>query len=447
MRLRFAPLLLLGAALIGSSQSRAQNLPDYERPPVSYSTKTPQDAVTRLQQRLATGDLALAGTDQEIVRAVLRELHVSIESQVMVFSKTSLQRGRIRPDNPRALYFSDTVYVGWVPGGLIEVAAIDPQLGPVFYTFNPRPPRGARTAFVRDADCLRCHGGNFVRDVPGVFARSVVPAPGGEPLLHHGSEVVDDRTPFERRWGGWYVTGYTGPTNHRGNAFGTEDRSQLAFPLSDERPLDLTGLCDTSRYPAKTSDVVALLLLEHQMGVQNSLTAAGQRSRRMLAYQRSLQETFKEPVTDEPTFDSVKSVFFSLTSDVVDHLLFHGAAPLPEGVVGSEAFRRMFPADAARSQAGHALKDLRLRERLLENRCSYLIYSESFTALPAPLKARILDRLHAALHDTDPQGRYAYLEAEEKRRIHDILIETHPDAQERWPAQDARRNFESNVRP
>jgi hypothetical protein len=167
----------------------------------------------------------------------------------------------------------------------------------------------------------------------------------------------------------------------------------------------------------------------------------------MLAYQRSLQETFKEPVTDEPTFDSVKSVFFSLTSDVVDHLLFHGAAPLPEGVVGSEAFRRMFPADAARSQAGHALKDLRLRERLLENRCSYLIYSESFTALPAPLKARILDRLHAALHDTDPQGRYAYLEAEEKRRIHDILIETHPDAQERWPAQDARRNFESNVRP
>ncbi len=430
-RRTFSVWLGIGLACGGVS-ARAQSTPDYEQPPVSYSATQPQDAVSRLQERLASGGLAFAGADHEVVRAVLRELNVPIESQVVVFSKTSLQRGRIRPGNPRALYFSDSVYVGWVPGGLIEVAAIDPQLGPVFYSFDPQAARGATRTFVRDSDCLRCHGGTFVRGVPGVFARSVISTDSGEPLLRHGSEIVDDETPFENRWGGWFVTGYTGKTNHRGNAFGSESGDQLVFNLSDKRPADLTDFFDTSRYPAKTSDVVALLVFEHQMGVQNSLTRAAQGCRKMLEYQRSLQKALNDPVTDEPSYDSVKSVFAGAVEDVVDHLLFRNAAPVPDGVSGSADFRRVFTHDAPRSHAGHALKDLRLRERIFENRCSYLIYSESFAALPGQLKNRVLDRIYTALHDDDPRGRYAYLEADEKRRIYDILSETHPDAKARW---------------
>jgi hypothetical protein len=420
-------LLVLSAPLLP-----AQSVPDYEQPPVSYSASKPSDAAARLQVRLETGELKLTGDEREVLRTVLRELQVPIESQVVVFSKTSLQRGRIRPNQPRAVYFSDSVYVGWVPGGLIEVAAVDPQLGPIFYTFNPQPARDEQQAFVRDSDCLRCHGGTFVRDVPGVFARSIVPATSGEPLLRHGSELVDDQTPFEQRWGGWYVTGYTGEKNHRGNAFGTEIGDRLDFPLSDRRPAELGDFFDTSRYLAGTSDVVALLVIEHQMAVQNALTKSAHSCRRMLEYQRSLQKTFKDPVTDEPAYDSVKSVFRSAVEDIVDHLLFRGAAPLPAGVTGHEAFRRAFASSAPRSPDGHSLKDFQLRDRLFAQRCSYMIYSDTFTALPPQLKQRVLDRLHGVLTGDDPRGRYAYLEADEKRRIHEILATTHPDAKARW---------------
>src|SRR5690606_29845754 len=133
-----------------------------------------------------------------------------VESQLLVFSKTSLQRRRISPERPRALYFSDTVYVGWVPGGLTEVIIIDPQLGPVFSTFDLRDGRREHPKLERDNDCLRCHGGNFVRDIPGIFARSLFTDETGEPLLRHGTLIVDDETPFAQRWGGWYVTGYHG---------------------------------------------------------------------------------------------------------------------------------------------------------------------------------------------------------------------------------------------
>jgi len=424
-------VLLLGLGG-GGLTTQAQSVPDYEQAPVKYSTTAPVDAITHLEKRLVAGELAFAGSDREILDAVLRALQVPAESQVIVFSKTSLQRGKIRPRAPRALYFSDTVYIGWVPGGLIEVAAIDPKLGPVFYTFDPQSVRGTSPAFVRDSDCLRCHGGNFVRDIPGLFVRSVVPATSGEPLLRHGTELVDDRTPFEKRWGGWYVTGYTGPENHRGNAFATEVGDELQFPLNDQRPEELSAFFDTSEYPEKTSDVVALLVVEHQMAMQNSLTRAGHRTRKMLEYQRSLQKTFNDPVTDEPTYDSVKSVFASAVEDVVDHLLFRGAAPLPAGVVGAETFKRVFTQGIPRSQSGHSLKELHLQERIFANRCSYLIYSESFTALPPQLKTRIFDRLRAALTNESPDGRYAYLERAEKKRIFEILLETHPEAKAAW---------------
>ncbi len=437
---RSTSLLLASLGVVWvSNGAHAQSTPDYEQPPVSYSATTPRDAVTRLQARLESGNLVLAGSDREILQTVLRELQVPIESQVVVFSKTSLQRGRIRPDQPRALYFSDSIYVGWVPGGLIELSAVDPQLGPVFYSFDPQVVRGAPRAFVRDNDCLRCHGGTFVRGIPGVFARSLVPSESGEPLLRHGTTVVDDETPFAQRWGGWYVTGYTGQENHRGNAFGSEGGDQLIFPLSGKRPHELSDYFDVSRYLAPTSDVVALLVFEHQMTVQNSLTRAAHSCRKMLEYQRSLQKTFNDPPTDEPAYDSVKSVFASAVEDVVDHLLFRGAAPLPEGVTGSDAFRRVFTQAAPRSRAGHALKDLQLRDRLFAQRCSYLIYSESFTALPAQLKSRVFDRLHAALHDESPKGRYAYLGKEEKQRIYQILIETLPEAKAHWEGASARQ--------
>jgi hypothetical protein len=411
---------------------RAQGNPDYEQPPIAYSATTAADALTKIQRRIESGEIALAGSEKRAVQTLLEALHVPVESQMLVFSKTSLQRGRIRPERPRALYFSDSVYVGWVPGGLIEVTTIDPQLGPVFYSLDVSAGPGGKPKIERDTDCLRCHGGNFIREIPGVFARSVFPDAGGEPLLRHGTLLVDDETPFAHRWGGWYVTGYDGTEAHRGNVIASELGDQLVFAPTEKRPAELSEFFDTTQYLRPTSDVVALLVFEHQMAVQNSLTRAAFSARRMIAYQHGLQETFKEPVTDEPAYDSVKSVFASAVQEVVDRLLFRGAAPLPTGIVAGGEFEKMFARAVPRTRAGQSLGDLRLAGQLFAHRCSHMIYSAMFRALPDSLRFRIIDRLHAALTGTDPKDRYAYLPAEEKTRIREILMETHPELRLRW---------------
>ncbi len=425
--------MLLLLVLLATPVGRAQGVPDFEKPPIRYSETRPVDAIAALQRRMEAGEFAFAGDEKQVLAALLRELRVPVASQIVVFSKTSLQRGRIRPQRPRVLYFSDTAYVGWVPGGLIELATVDPQLGPIFYALDvPALQRGGAAKIARDSECLSCHGGTFVRDVPGVFIRSVFPSASGEPLLRFGTTVVDDQTPFSDRWGGWYVTGYHGTAPHRGNAFASEAADQLVFAPAAERPDELSAFFDPGAYLAPTSDVVALLVIEHQTAMQNVLTRAAFATRRMIDYQRSLQRHFKEPESDEPVYDSVKSVFNGAVQDVVDRLLFRHEAVLPEGVAGHAAFRAAFGAGAPRTADGKSLRDFELRGRIFTHRCSYLIYSEMFALLPEPLKVRIFARLQSALASRDPQDRYAYLPAEEKERIRAILLETHPEAKTRW---------------
>jgi hypothetical protein len=403
----------------------AQGTEAYEQPPINYSATQPHDAISRLQARLIAGDAKLNGNDREIVQTLLRELGVRAESQLLVFSKTSFQRSRIRPDQPRALYFSDTCYVGWVPGGLIEITTIDPQLGPIFYSFDPEP---KERKFVRDSNCMTCHGGTFVRGIPGVFARSLFPSETGEPLLHHGSEVVDFRTAFTNRWGGWYVTGKHGAALHRGNVLAHEKNDQLVVDLKRGANLtDLSRFFDTDAYLEHGSDIVALLIFEQQTAIQNTITRASLECRRMLEYQKALQRDLKEPVTEELTYDSVKRVFDGDAKDLVDDLWFKDEAELPAGLEGSPGFQKAFVADSRHAKDGNSLKDLDLKGKLFRNRCSYLIYSESFLALPQQLKQRVYARLGQALHPKNPLPEYAYLGADERARITGILRKTHPE--------------------
>jgi hypothetical protein len=425
-------ITLIAVAVAFPTSSAAQGVPDYEKPPVSYSATPPADAVAALQRRLDATLPKWKGDDRAVLAALLEELRVPVASQVVVFSKTSLQRGLIQPRHPRVIYFSDDAYVGWVPGGVMEVTAIDPVLGPVFYALDPRGFARGEPRFVRDGECLSCHGGSFVRDVPGVLVRTVFPSRNGEPLLRFGSAVVDDQTAFGDRWGGWYVTGYHGEVPHRGNAFAAEVGEHLDFTPAAARPDELSAFFDTSAYLATTSDVVALLLLEHQTSMHNTITRAAFATRRMIAYQRGLQRTFKEPETDEPAYDSVRSVFNGAAQDIVDRLLFRDAADLPSGVDGGKEFRAAYAAGARRTAAGLSLRDLDLKARLFARRCSPLIYSETFAALPAPLKNLVFARLRAVLESDDPTGRYAYLPAAERRQILEILRETQPEAAHRW---------------
>jgi hypothetical protein len=357
---------------------RAAELELYEQEPFNYSATVPHDGISPLEKQISSGELKLGSTDRVVIERLLRRLQIPVESQLLVFSRTSFQREQIRPEHPRALYFNDHCYVGWVPGRLVEITMLDPVLGPIFYTFAPAAVQtNAARCFIREPDCLRCHGGTFVRGIPGLLARSIFPDEQGNPIMRFGSEVVDLHTPFTNRWGGWYVTGLDNKTLHRGNRLFS---SQADTPES-ANVTHLTDRFDVKQYLAQgSSDIVALLVLEQQLTIQNTLTRASLDSRRMLDYQKKLQLAFKTPVTEE--------------------------------------------LNARKTSDGNSLKDLQLNGHLFRNRCSYLIYSESFRSLPAQLKRRIYARLARALRPSEPDPRYAYLDSDERARILSILRET-----------------------
>ncbi len=307
----------------------------------------------------------------------------------------------------------------------MEIASIDPQLGPVFYHFDPHAQETVKPRFTREQDCLRCHGGAFVRDIPAVFSRSIGTARSGQPIYSLGSTVVDDATPFAERWGGWFVTG-TGPVKHRGNVLGLEQDGRLVTDLDFGNSLaDLPASAGPQRFPLPTSDVVALLVFEHQCAMQNALTRAALQCRRILQYQQNLQHDLKETITDVPTYDSAQRVFDAAAQDVMDHLLFMEEAPLPPGAITTRgAFARQYEASGPRTKDGHSLRELDLKQRVFRLRCSPLIGSDYFQKLPVPLKQRVTTRLRRVLEAPDSEPRYAYLGADERAQIRDILAGT-----------------------
>lgn len=216
---------------------------------------------------MASGKTALpAGGGLDRLRLVLETLEIPAESQVLVFSKTSLQNDLIQPTNPRALYFSGNAYVGYIPGGAIEAVVQDPVLGPVFYFVGTD--REGGLAIERDTNnCMSCHATSRTENVPGLLIRSVFPDDSGHPLLHLGTTDVADETPLAKRWGGWYVTGQSA-LPHLGNRTFTEDGEPDAHYPDPGSQLDVT------KYLRPTSDIVALLVLEHQCRMHTLLNAA-----------------------------------------------------------------------------------------------------------------------------------------------------------------------------
>jgi hypothetical protein len=99
-----------------------------------------------LNARLRAGEVTLESKGPSgYLESLLKVLHVPVESQVLVFSKTSFQAPRINPRNPRAIFFNDTVSVGWVRGGpVLEVMVQDAKQGAIFYTLEQAQSGGTR---------------------------------------------------------------------------------------------------------------------------------------------------------------------------------------------------------------------------------------------------------------------------------------------------------------
>jgi hypothetical protein len=409
---RFQPLKLswvivtLAALLWLTAVASAQltdSIIEPGHPAIGYPGEA-NDAVARLNRKLQSGEARLEfeeGTGY--LKGLLAALDIPIESQVAVFSGTSLQARIINARNPRTIFFNDSTAVGWMAGGLIEVASLDPKQGANFYLL-PQQTTPPLRQLARDTRCLACHYSTATLGVPGFLVRSIPSLPNGMIMPWLGNYTTDHRSPLAERWGGWYVTGRGG--RHLGNAPIT-DRSLQDVRIDDANlnVTSLTGRFDAQRYLSPHSDIVALLVFDHQMRMMNLLTRLGWQARIL---------------EDEGGNGAALN---DVVSETVDYMLFVDEAVL-EGARGTSGFAERFGALGPRDRTGRSLRDFDLQHRLFRYPCSYMIYSEAFDALPQTARNAVYSRLLEVLSGEDTSAKYTHLSPSDRLAILEILRET-----------------------
>ena len=410
-------LLALGLAVprAGADFQGATHLMPFDEDTIQYSKAKDHSQVARLQERIDQGMVTLRYDDHYgYLLSVLQALGIATYSQLLVFSKTSFQRERIGPRTPRALFFNDDTYIGFIPGApLMEVSTADPKLGGVFYTLNQT--RVERPKFVRNDQCLECHASGKTMGVPGHLVRSFATDESGVADLLSGASMVNHRSPLEERWGGWYVSGVHGSQTHRGNLIG-----KAAFDRQEKEPnylgnrSDLREFFNVSEYPVPTSDIVALMVHDHQTHMHNFLTR--------LNYEGTIA------LQQYGHINYLKNIIEAF----LKYLLFTEEAGLTSPIRGSDEFAKRFVATGPTDRRGRSLREFDLRTRLFKYPCSYLIYSDAFEVLPDKLKAKIYRRLWEILTDDDSGADFRTLSADSRRAIREILTETKPNLPAYW---------------
>jgi hypothetical protein len=341
-------------AAAGLARVPLLNADEFERPPIEYSKASADNCIMRLEQQLKRGETEFDFDAQSgYLKSLLAALGVPVESQMLVFSKTSLQRSRISPRTPRAIYFNDEVYIGFCQSGdVLEITAVDSKLGAVFYTLDQHKQEEPR--FTRQTDnCLICHSSSRTDGVPGHVVRSLFVDPAGEPILSAGSNTVDHTTPLSDRWGGWYVTGRHGDENHLGNLI-IRGRD-VPRPVENDQGQNVTELADRfagKRYLSPHSDIVALMVLEHQALVHNRLTKASYVSRQAMDYEAMMNEALGNPPGSR--LDSTTRRIESAGDDLVNAMLMVDEAKLKAPIEGTSGFAAKFSQLGPRDRPGPA---------------------------------------------------------------------------------------------
>jgi hypothetical protein len=420
----------LGRLLIGigtfhfSSSNLAAQTIRFEEAPIDYHQAEVNDPVARLARRMESGEIKLEyEADVGYLRSVLALLEVPENSQTLVFSKTSMQLQRINPRRPRAIYFNDEVYVGFCQQGeFLEFGSTDPAQGAIFYTLKQDAQKPHN--FVRDrGQCLTCHAGSRTQNVPGYLVRSVYPNSAGHAILGSGTFTTDHTSPFKERWGGWYVTGTHGEMRHLGNLICIEGEEPDLDEGANVTTLD--PFFTTKHYLNPHSDLVALMVLEHQTQVQNAITAANFETREALHQSALMNELLqREPGSIS---EIAQRRIQNSAERLVEQLLLCGEFDLTGPVAGTSSFREDFEARGHRDSRGRSLRQLDLQTRLFKYPCSFLIYSPSFDGLPEELRKVVGQRLKAILEGADQGAKFEHLTLEMRQSLLEMLRETKPD--------------------
>jgi hypothetical protein len=409
---------------------------DTEYPLIGYADRPKHNAVARLQERLDRGEVKLKFTPgRGYLDSVLKALGIDPSSQTLVYSKTSLQFDLIRAATPRAIYFDDDTYVAWIPETrIIEVTTMDSALGPVFYTMQNQE-SGAAAQFDRETlRCLTCHdtfsmmGGG----VPRFLFMSSPVTVNGEPLTATISKDTTDATPISERWGGWYVTGKPDGLAHLGNiqVRGPVPTTQVAADLSQlkvKRPgtlANLDAVFNTKPYLTDHSDIVALLIFEHQVYVENIITRASYKARTMVA--RTTDGQSADALSWDELPAKARPMVKAMLEPLVKALLLVDAGGLPGKITGNSGFDRWFQSQGPRDTQGRSLRELDLTTRVFRYPLSYMIYSVGFEGLPTYAKDYVYRRLAEILGGHDQSAPYTRLPPADRAAALEILTATKP---------------------
>lgn len=406
---RFMPfprdLIPLACLSLAATTVHATEPAGFEDPRHGYFSQPLRDPFSLFTQALAAGEDSLStDNEQTLLQGLLNKLKIPASSQMLVFSATSFQTGLISARNPRAIYFNEDTYLGHVPGGRVEIISIDPGLGAIFYLLDrPAPDRPMR--FERSNRCMNCHAPKRDGGFPGLVVESMIPGPSGGGERSYRGDLSGHALPFFERFGGWHVTGVGRSFPHQGNLL-----IDLTRAGRQEIPVPPGTLFDWERYPAKTSDVLAHVLHEHQVGFINRCVEATYRTRHLEANNPQVQ---------------------AQAEILLRYLLFADEAPLPPGGLGGDpGFKADFLATRRAAGTGPSLKDFDLRTRMFRYRCSYMIYSQAFAGLPPALRQTLVRRLEQVLTRQVPG--YEYLPAAERQTIREILRITLPGLPPEW---------------
>ncbi len=426
-------LLLSGLPVAGQSNdnssspygSDSDTESDIEYGVMRYSSTARTDPIATIETGNNSGLKFHA--DRGYLDALLESLKISPASQVLVFSRTSLNIANITPKTPRAIYFNDTTYIAMVPGsGVLEIASMDPHLGPVFYTLEQNAESTPR--FVQETgQCLRCHDSYSMTGggVPRFILGSGYTGANGNLVSHEGWILTDTSTPLESRWGGWYVTGKHGKQVHLGN-IAVNDPADL-FQLESLRIGNVTSLdtlLNTDPYPAKTSDIVALMVIEHQVEVQNLITRVNYDIRSALNGNPELLAGSGQDINKIP--EVVARLINDISAPLIGALLMADEVPLTDTLEGNPAYAEWFTGLGPSDSQGRSLREFDLKTRLFRYPLSYLIYSAAFDNLPVLVKQHIYQRLATILENKDTDE-FTHLNTVDRTAILAILNETIPE--------------------
>ncbi|MFM7607061.1 MAG: hypothetical protein ACKO8Z_17925, partial [Prosthecobacter sp.] len=331
----FLPLSLLGAFAMAAES--AYRVMDFRAEPHNYNEQVPKDRFAALLKQIEKGEFQPdTSSDQALLRSLLQGLKVPVSSQMLLFSASSLQSEVINPRNPRALFFNEDTYVGYVPGGVLEIAAADPEVGPIFYVFDRLQPGGAFPRVQRGTKCFNCHGGTATKRLPGLIAESLLVSQAGSSLETYRRDEQGHQIPLENRFGGWHLTGKHHISGHKANAIGFARNGKI------EKMEVVPGEnWDTAKHLLPTSDILPHLVHEHQIGFENRLVRGIYTVRQLKHDRQGMLGSAEQAEID------------AWAQDFARYVLFADEAKFPrEGIEGDPVYIRDFLEGRATSKRG-----------------------------------------------------------------------------------------------